>query len=358
MKQFSVNTNEDAERMNKIIIRRTTESDLDGIRDLSNESNSYPDALHHDKNLQLKWLLMDTDMNNSFRSFVAVDDKKVIGHIGYVRSYYHYRSEKYVGVHPITWNVEEKYRGLLGLNLLSNAMKDCDFNIIIGGTEMAQKIYRSLNFNLLTHATKFVKVLKHLKYYKIMDGSLPIRIAKTIYHSRGILKKRRISLSKGSDATVELVADIHKFKYEIDDSVMANIPNEKHIDWILSCPDVKTYAFSIRAEHGTCGFAICYTQKTANDILVGRIVHISNLGSELKLWHQVIFLLEKFLRIKRCATISILATYPVLIRALNQSGYLSKVKSPVWIKGNVTDIPLVSWHLTYLEGDLSYRGLF
>lgn len=354
MKQISDN----ADGVSRSIIRKTTESDLDGIRDLYGENHSDSSAIRRRKNQPWEWLLMDNDMNNSFRSVVALDDNKVIGHIGYIRSYYHFSGKRYVGVHPLAWNVEEKHRGLLGLSLFSNTMKECDFNLMAGGTERAQKIYRALNFNIVTYGKRFTKVLKPIKYYKILSGSVSIRIARTLIHSRGLLKKSRISSRKGSDETEVKATDIHKFEYEVDESVMANIPEEKYIDWILNCPVVNTYLFSISAEGKPCGFAICYTQKTDNDILVGRIVHISNLGSEPKIWRQVIHHLEKFFRTEGCAIISTLATYPVFIRALNQSGYIFRTESGIWIKGKLPDIPQDSWHLTYLEGDLGYRGLF
>ena len=355
MKQISDN----ADRVSRLIIRKTIGSDLDGIRDLYGENHSDSSAIRRHKNHPWEWLLMDNDTNNSFRSFVAVDNNKVIGHIGYVRSYYHFSGKRYVGVHPLAWMVEEKHRGLgLGLSLFSKTMKECDFNLTTAGTEIAQKFYRSLNFNIVTYGKRFTKVLKPKKYYKILSGSASLRFARTLIHSRGLLKKSRISSSKGSVETEVKATDIHKFEYEVDESVMTNIPEERYIDWILNCPVVNTYVFSLSSKGKPCGFAVCYTQKTDNDILVGRIVHISNLGSETKIWHQVIYHLEKFFRTKGCAIISTLATYPVFIQALNQSGYIFRAESGIWIKGKLPDIPKNSWHLTYLEGDLGYRGLF
>ncbi|RZB36137.1 MAG: hypothetical protein SRB2_02402 [Desulfobacteraceae bacterium Eth-SRB2] len=73
------------------MIRRTTRDDIDAVVELySNTKN----------NVELGWLLPDPSDHNPFRSFVAVSDNKIVGHIGYVISKFKYNGLEFSGVHP------------------------------------------------------------------------------------------------------------------------------------------------------------------------------------------------------------------------------------------------------------------
>ena len=85
----------------QIMIRRTTKDDIDAIVELYS---------HTKNNIELTWLLPDPLDHNPFRSFVAVSDNKIVGHIGYVISKFKYQESEFSGVHPQAWMVSPEYR--------------------------------------------------------------------------------------------------------------------------------------------------------------------------------------------------------------------------------------------------------
>jgi len=59
--------------------------------------------------------------------YVAVQDGRIIGAVGFVRSTYVVNGKKLTGLIPLSWEVEEESRGITGIRLLRRALSNADF---------------------------------------------------------------------------------------------------------------------------------------------------------------------------------------------------------------------------------------
>jgi hypothetical protein len=152
-------------------------------------------------------------------------------------------------------------------------------------------------------------------------------------------------------------------------SVFINAQERSHIHWLLDCPLCDTYAFSIKQDDKQLGIAICYIGKNKDDILTGRIVHLSYLGDDEDLWQNTILEIEQFFIDNGCLVVATLASYPTYIKALIDNGYSKRPHYPVPAfnengrpfflrdpRKNLPDISDESFHWTFFEGDMSYRN--
>ena len=134
------------------MIRRTTRDDIDAVVELYS---------HTKNNVELGWLLPDPSDHNPFRSFVAVSDNKIVGHIGYVISKFKYNGLEFSGVHPQAWIVSPEYRSHgTGLKLMTKVLDMGDFSYLIGGSKATMRIFPSLGFKLKYYIIEYIKPLK------------------------------------------------------------------------------------------------------------------------------------------------------------------------------------------------------
>ena len=131
-----------------------------------------------------------------------------------------------------------------------------------------------------------------------------------------------------------------------------------------------TYAFFIKQNDKQLGIAICYIGKNKEDVLTGRIVHLSYLGDDVDLWQNTILEIEQFFMDNGCLVVATLASHPIYIKALIDNGYSQRPHYPVPVfnengrpfflrdpKKKLPDISDKSFHWTFFEGDMSYRNL-
>jgi GNAT superfamily N-acetyltransferase len=318
------------------MIRRTTKDDIGGIEKLYARAKN---------STELGWLLPDPLTQNPFRSFVAVLDHKIVGHIGYVISKFQYKTSTFSGVHPQAWIVSPEYRKLgIGLKLMTRVLDMADFSYLIGGSKATMRIFPDLGFTLKFFVLEYVKSLES-----------------PCTEPASFTDKGAISLEKYDKKEASQI--------QFSNAAFMNAQANSHIKWLLACPLCDTYAFSIKQDGRHLGMAICYAGKNKDDILTGRIVHLSYLGDHLNSWRQTLFEIEKFFRGKDCRVIAALATHPAYISALIESGYSQRPDYPVAAfndngrpfflrdpRNNLSHIPDDAFHWTFLEGDMGYRN--
>jgi len=321
------------------MIRRTTRDDIGAIEELYSHTKS---------NTELSWLLPDPLDHNPFRSFVAVSDKdnKIVGHIGYVISKFKYNGLEFTGVHPQAWIVSPEYRSHgTGLKLMTKVLDMGDFSYLIGGSKATMRIFPSLGFKLKFYVLEYVKPLKSLHTVEL-SGSNKNSISLEAYNEKAAVQTR------------------------FPNSVFINVQERSHIHWLLDCPLCDTYAFSIKQDDQQLGIAVCYIGKNKEDMLTGRIVHLSYLGDDVTPWQHTILEIEQFFMDNGCLVVATLASYPIYINALIDNGYTQRPHYPVpafnengrpfFLRDpgkNLPDISDESFHWTFFEGDMSYRNL-
>jgi hypothetical protein len=319
------------------MIRRTTKDDIDAIVELYS---------HTKNNVELGWLLPDPLEHNPFRSFVAVSDNKIVGHIGYVISKFKYNEYEFVGVHPQAWIVSPEYRKHgIGLELMTKVLDMGDFSYLIGGSKATMRIFPSLGFKLKYYILEYVKPLKSF-HTPPSSGTEKNMISLEEYDKKEPVQSQFLNV------------------------VFINAQERSHVHWLLDCPLCDTYAFSIRQNDKQLGIAVCYIGKNGDDILTGRIVHLSYLGNELDLWKNTIFEVEQFFMDKGCSVAATLASHPNYINTLINNGYSQRPHYPVPVfnengrpfflrdpQKKLSEISDESFHWTFLEGDMGYRNL-
>ena len=319
------------------MIRRTTKYDIGAIEELYS---------HTKNDTELRWLLPDPLTPDPFRSFVAVLDNKIVGHIGYVVSKFKYNKSEFKGVHPQAWIVSPEYRRHgIGLKLIHKVLELGDFSYLIGGSKATMRIFPFLGFNLKFFVLEYIKLLEPLYSTRTSEPD-----------------KNTISLEEYSQKEAVQI--------QSSKSVFVNAQEASHIQWLLDCPLCDTYAFSVKKDGKQLGIAVCYTGKNRDDILTGRIVHLSYLGDNIHLWQNTLFEIEQFFINKGCLIVTTLASHPIYLNVLIDNGYSQRPSYPVPAfnengrpfflrdpQNNLQDISDESFHWTFFEGDMGYRNL-
>lgn len=329
----------------EINIREAQADDIPAIVDLWLPRKRDPEVF--------KWLHQNAD--GTFRSFVADVNGRIVGHIGYVKADYAFQGQLHEGVFSIEWLVDDKFKQA-ALPLYSKVLKIGQFTFVIGGTEIVNKMYPLMKFKAPLYVSRFLKVTKPMTYFGLLKNPPLKKLVKTVYYSRGLI--RRPSFALQSD--ISLKAHNNPYDYEnlsFDTSVAENDASPDYMEWLLNVPGVSATHFSIFQKKHQIGKALCYIEKSG-DIFTGRIVHISFLGNEIRVWRDVLKFLEDYLKKSGCCIITAMASHPYYIQALNNSGFVYLRQSPFWLRDRKDLFKEAEWHLTYLEGDLAYRNLY
>lgn len=341
-------------KVNDIIIRKATEKDLDAIGGL------FPTRKDDS---QLRWPLSSDINDNTLNSFVAVtEENRIVGHIGYVVSHYLYNESEWMGTYPILWIVSSDYRGSgIGKRLMNSVIDAGDISILFGGAEIARSMTPIFGFITKLKIFTYFKILNPIGYFQSSGDSFQKKTAKALilcYNSSKRIKyapfKQGIRLEEYSGGGI--ARDLAK------NNVFHNNQHKTYIDWILRCPFVNSYAFTIKRNNDDIGMAICFMNRNKKGTIAGRIVHLSYLGDDLNVWRQVLANLEAFFREKGCSSISTLVSHPIYSKSLKDLGYATFKNSylPFYLvdrKNVCSHIPDDFWHLTYVEGDLCPRGI-
>ena len=293
-----------------------------------------------------EWLLSSDD--GTLRSFVAELDGQIVGHIGYVTSSYAVNGRVFKGVFTIEWIVDSKYSGPAGLKLYSEVMKIGDFTFVIGGTETVAKIYPMLKFHVPFQVSRFQKVIDPIGYFRSsINSSLLKRVAKSVVYSSRRLFSRRVKLSD-----IELVPGIGPV--ESDSTAIARVVEEEQIRWIESAPECEAVPLSVKKSGVVLCQAICILKKGKRSNF-GRIAFVSNPPADH--WREIVGALERYLALRGCCSLSVMASHQPFKDALVQNGYSEIRQSPFWLRDRKKHFDGVPWHLSYFEGDLAHRSI-
>jgi len=310
---------------------------------------------------ELKWLFTNPDDPNKFNAFVAIDNNKIIGVIGYILSTYTEGNRKMQGVTPISWKLDSTYKGIAGVSLFKKVSALRDVGIAIGGTDIAQTLYPMFKYRSIVHSENYYKILNIFDYYKVLNR-------KTLLKKIGMFgyllpsSFRKISV-KLRHKNINLIPyDYSNFISEKEyKNILKKRITKNYIDWLIDCPYLKTFAFIVKNGDDKLGVCVLYIQKFEN-CYKGRIVHLPFLGFDKNLWLEVINKCLMFFKNEKCCFVSVLAKTELYRVGLSNSGFkkINKHKLPFYIKDRshtMEHFDVGNWHLQFSEGDIAFRDL-
>ena len=334
-------------------LRRVTSTDLGKISELYKFSKSVE---------ELVWLFTDPEIPDKFNAFVAIDKKKkIIGVIGYVLSNY-VQGEKIIqGVIPISWKISSDYQGFAGILLFKKVLEYGDFALAIQGSKIARKLYPIFKYKYVSKSDVYYKILNFPGFYNsIKNRNLFKRLAiMVLLLPSGFTSLRR----KSTYEEVRLIPyDGQNFVEEKRfNNVFFKRINKNYLDWLLSCPSLNSFAFSIKKGANYFGMCVLYTQKQ-NSITRGRIVYIPFLGDDKKLWLDVVNECIIFFKKKKCSLISVLVHHRMCHNLFSKAGFIKRKNhcKQIYLKDNkskLESLNLTDWYMQFTEGDKGYRDL-
>lgn len=333
-------------------VRRIEEYDFEAVSLLYNGKKSKK---------ELKWLFANPDESNFYNAFVATNNKnQIIGVIGFVKSNYTQNNTQYLGTIPISWKILENYKGMAGVLLFKKVMKLGDFGITIAGSETAKDLYKLFKYKYFSSIDQYYKILNPQKAFKSLHrknflktlGMFTYLLPSYFYKSKINKFDNDIKLIKYNDSN---------FSEELENtSVFKKKINKNYIDWLLDCPVLKTYAFTIKKENKFLGTAVLYI-KGNHKVKKGRITYLPYLGEDIKVWSSVIKKCIAFLKDQNCCIVDCVAHNNMHHDAYIKSGFINikKHSKPLYIKDSnhlLKNVDVKNWYLQYSEGDKAYRS--
>lgn len=334
------------------IIRRIENEDFSDVSNLFDLDNSVE---------KLKWLFTNPDEPNKFNAFVAIENNKIIGVIGYILSTYTQGNNKVQGVTPIAWRIDSTYKGIAGVSLFKKVSNIRDVGIAIGGTDIARTLYPMFKYRSLVYSEHYYKILNIFDYYKVLKRkTLLKKIGMFGYLLPSYFRKTSVKL---------IHKDINLIPYDFSNfinekeykGILKKKVTKNYIDWLLDCPMLKTFAFIVKKGEDELGVCVLYIQKFKN-CYKGRIVHMPFLGFDNSLWLAVINKCIMFFKKEKCCFVSGLAKTELYQGGLSNSGFkkISMHKTPFYIKDSsqtLESFDISNWHLQFSEGDISFMHL-
>jgi len=333
-------------------IRRIEEDDFEAVSALYNGRKSVE---------ELKWLFTNPNDPNTHNAFVAIkNDDHIIGVIGYILSVYSQNNRQILGSIPISWKLTPNYKGMAGVLLFKKVMNLGSFGITIAGSETAKDLYNLFKYKKNSNLNHFYKILNLNNTFKSLHRK---SLIKTIGMFGYLLPGFFINPKKSSlDQKIQLIKyDSSKFIEEPKfNTIFRKEINKNYIDWLLDCPLLKTYAFSIKKGSKFLGTCIFYI-KDEEGFKKGRIVHLPYLGKDIKIWKSVISKCISFFKKEKCCIIDSVAHNHINQESYLKSGFIpiKKHSKPLYIKDPksvLKNIEIKNWFLQYSEGDKAYRS--
>lgn len=333
-------------------IRRIIAKDLPWISKLFEKKRS---------NEELEWTYLHSDSEGKYNSLVAeTESGEVVGVISFIISTYVYNGKKYEGLIPMGWQVRADHRGLTGIRLMRDAMKLTEFGITIGGTEKAVVSQRAVGLRYITEAKYFYKSVSLIKY---MLERRYISPPEFLILLNGKLKSLLFYGRKRMGIFVESIAlkKLDLTNFVPNSEVFYNHLDENRINWLLSCPLVRSYLLEIKLDNKIIGYAICYINREQGKEFRGRIVHISYLGKDMKVWRDTLLHIEIFMRSVGCFYLTSFTTHPWMESVMYKAGFSSGKKTiPVFKKDmdkHLESIRTEHWYLSFAEADNACRDI-
>lgn len=302
-----------------VIVRAAEEDDLPRIAELTESVF----GVRRDVAL-LRWLLADPRSPERIDAWVAERDGEVVGHTAVLKSEYRVAEQRMTGAHAFLWMVDPRFRGEAGMALGRTIIGYRDFLIVLGGTPTTRAILAGRRFTRVAEA----------KEYRVL-GSQP-------------------GAADGFELTHRSVPARPS---PLPPGVAANEAAPDHLEWLAGCPDLEAHRLALSQEGRDLGTVLLYVNRRVSPV-AGRLVHLPYLGEETGTWSLALARVAREMDRLGCASWTLLATHPALVRACDAAGAELARSRPVWIRGRgrrAVEDGFPVWHLTYLEGDLAYR---
>lgn len=328
-------------------IRKVKESDFDNLFELFGKRK---------KKELLRWVY-GHPCADGLSAYIAVENEKIIGAVGFVRSAYFIDGEIKKGLIPLSWEVARENRGIVGVKLLFTALRDADFYLGMDGSEDMKQIFKGLNFKKVGEGVGVKKVLMPFKYLKTLKKVGPrdiLRFFTDFFTQNFTSNKSSLEIiQKENYQTVNLT--------ELDNMVYNTISAE-HVEWLSKNPGMTMYLFETVINGYNYAPIILFSKEMKNGIKRGQIVHIPPLKKDDEKYYKALIVsIEQFFKKNKITAATALVTNPSLKKAFADLNYrFDKKPRPIVAKGskdimgklNGADI-----HLSYAESDKSVRNI-
>jgi hypothetical protein len=334
-------------------IRETQESDIENIKLLADEV--FPES-HYSKE-EIFWLITQCANEGKFNSYVAYDNDKLIGHIGYTISAFNSDDNEYTASYPVLWIVSKEARGVTGLQLLMKIFTKANFSLAVAGSSEAREVFEKIGFKHVFNTDGYHKILNLYQFCKGIKGSLKSRISNIL---RTLLraKKEKAKYSEVNTEDIKLEAsDNYSESNSKDNSLLVPYLSECKFNWLKKAPKVLAKSYTIYDCENNLGNCVIYFNSNERCNTTARITYLPYLGNDKSLWLKVILKIEQHLLDCGVCAYSIMAPYEPEKEAIAEIGFTAAI-SPVWLYDKNSVIPEDSrLCITFIEGDNAYRGI-
>lgn len=339
--------------MKSKIERISSEEDFIGVHNLYEGRKSIQ---------ELKWLYTDPNSSEYYNAFVAkTETNQVIGVIGYQTSIFKQGQTRLKGVIDFTWKVSPGIKGLHGLMLKKKIFEFGDFLYGMGGSKDAQKLSQMFKYKAVTRYCRYYKIL-NLKQYKgsLEKEGFKMKVGKLAYLIPSIFLRSPKGMISNDVRFSNYKSGSIPFE-ESEITIKNNISNN-HVDWLLQCPLVESFAFNINKGSNYLGTCVCYIG-IVNYIKIGRIVYLPFLGNDVEIWVNVIENCLKIFKENNCAFVSAVGSHKMNKAGLKKAGFIGNImdKKLVTVSDKMNVTENFDFNLMQMQfsdgGDLHYLGL-
>lgn len=319
-----------------------------------------PGLFDNTKSVQeLKWLFSDSEDPEKYNALVVIDENdQLIGIIGYVTSIYREKEKFIKGVFPMSWKIKEGHKGFAGVLLMKKALEMGDFAFTTGGTKTALSLFPIFKFKQISKGYKYYRIFNLLKFFKSTDEGFISKTVKTILLIPSMFKIIPRS-SIYSDLTLELFDFESNIKEEFQDSSFHKPITKDYLKWLTQCPLLETHVCNIKKGDRIIGICAFFIRKI-NSEFRGRIVYMSYLGEDKKLWKSALYKSFEFFKDKKCNSVSTIATNKEWMEGYSIGMSKFAKSRPIYIKdtkSELENVDLNNWSIQYTEGDTGYLNI-
>lgn len=302
-------------------VRRATGDDLPSISDLTETVFGRRRSLE-----TLGWLLHNAHDPGQIDSWVVERRGVVRGHVAILKGRYRILRSgaeecELVGAHAVLWMVEANERGV-GVLLGTKIVGYEDFLIVVGGTPTTQAILRGRGFR---------------RPFRVQELRGPIA---------------EIVGGAGDVVFAQDRLEEPEVKSSPRGGLVQNLARPTHLRWLAGCPELSSRLGSLVVAGRVLGPVLLLAEGDG-----GRIAHLPYLGEDAEVWRGALVACALALAEMGCSFLSVLVSEPALLDAWSDVGLETFRSRPVWVRGPAHLLDVERWHLSYLEGDLAYRGI-
>lgn len=327
-----------------------------GFKSPSEADYAAPDVLY--------WkYLEDIDLTGP-RSYIARDETEtIIGHLGLCRTTFEGQTITAAGgqvstIHIIDWLGSPEHRAV-GISLMRKAHEGVATQFGLGVSRAALVVGERAGYELRALVPAYVRILRPQYWIKAKELSLlsrGLQLARDITVSwfqstpppRAIIMLKRVSAFGSEICPIVDAAKVHAILTQRD---------SRRLNTFLHFPRQAMTGWHLLDDTGTLrGLALLNViPKEQGRSHVGKIVDCLLDDIDINRWQAAILGLTHQLASQGADLVQAYASTPWTVRALQQSGYISRFSVKFHIRDRQALIPRNAlFHLTPLEGDYAY----